>query len=163
MQDSFKTGSFLVELNHTDIALIPKVPSPLDMTQLRPINLCNTTYKIISKIIVQRLRPLLPELISPNQVAFIPRRQIQDNIVVAQEILHKFKITKGKKGYVAWKIDLAKTYERFQWSFIRDVCMEVGIGGKLMDLIMWCITSVRYRVMLNGESTESCTSGADIR
>ncbi|KAK4848534.1 hypothetical protein QYF36_014292 [Acer negundo] len=81
--DSFKSGTFPTNINQTLIALIPKVPSPLNMSQIRPINLCNSTYKIISKVIVQKLRNLLPELVSPNQVAFVTGRQIQDNIVVA--------------------------------------------------------------------------------
>ncbi|KAL5783154.1 hypothetical protein ACOSP7_008183 [Xanthoceras sorbifolium] len=86
------------------------------MANLRPISLCNTTYKIISKIIVARLRQHLPKFISPNQVAFEPKRQIQDNIVIAQEVLHKFKTMKGKKGFFAWKIDFAKAYNKLQWS-----------------------------------------------
>ena len=135
VRDSFRVGSFPDILNHTIIALVPKVPSPLDMTQLRPISLCNTTYKVISKVIVQRLRSLMPKVVSPNQVAFIPGRQIQDNIVVAQEVLHKFKFIKGKQGYVAWKIDLAKAYDKLQWNFISNVLMDVGIGGSFLKLI----------------------------
>ncbi|KAK0578928.1 hypothetical protein LWI29_018508 [Acer saccharum] len=163
VRESFRVGSFPAELNQTLITLVPKVPSPLDMSQIRPISLCNTTYKAISKIIVQRLRSLLPKLISPNQVAFIPRRHIQDNIVVAQEAFHKFKSMKGKKGYVAWKIDLAKAYDRIQWSFIRQVISEVGIEGSFRDLIMWCITSVNYRVVLNGEVSDQFSPGCGIR
>ncbi|KAK3220958.1 hypothetical protein Dsin_014928 [Dipteronia sinensis] len=125
---SFKLGTFPVELNQTFTTLIPKGFCPLDMTQLKPISVCNTSYKIINKVIVQRLRGLLPKVVSPNQVAFIPGRQIQDNIVVAQGVLHKFKSMKEKKkGFVAWKIDLAKAYDKLQWSFISNVLMGVGI------------------------------------
>ncbi|KAK2653125.1 hypothetical protein Ddye_012981 [Dipteronia dyeriana] len=133
------------------------------MSQLRPISLCNTTYKVISKIIVQRLRHLVPNIISPNQVAFVPGRQIQDNIVVAQEVLHKIKTMKGRSGYFAWKIDLAKAYDRLQWNFIWKVLGEVGIDGKMVDLIMNCISSVQYRIVLNGEVTTSFTLGSGIR
>ncbi|KAK3183242.1 hypothetical protein Dsin_030528 [Dipteronia sinensis] len=82
--DSFNTGTFPIDINYTLISLVPKVPSPFDMTQIRPISLCNTTYKIISKIIVQRLRDIMLLLVSPNQVAFVPGRQIQDNIVIVK-------------------------------------------------------------------------------
>ena len=64
VKGSFRDGSFPCALNQTLITLVPKVPSPLEMTQLRPISLCNTVYKLVSKIIVQRLRVLLPEIIS---------------------------------------------------------------------------------------------------
>ncbi|KAK2640627.1 hypothetical protein Ddye_028422 [Dipteronia dyeriana] len=147
--DSFKTGTSPDKINRTLITLVPKVPSLLNMSQLRPIRLCNTIYKTISKFVVQRLRSLLPNLISPNQVAFVPGRQIKDNIVVAQEVLHKFKSMKGKKGYIAWKIDLAKAYDKLQLSFIRNVIMEVGFDGKFVDLIMWCISSVQYQATSN--------------
>ena len=163
VKGSFRNGSFPCALNQTLITLVPKVPSPLEMTQLRPISLCNTVYKLVSKIIVQRLRVLLPEIISPNQVAFVPGRQIQDNIVVAQEALHKFKVMKGKKGLVTWKIDLAKAYDKIQWGFIRHVLMEIGVRGILLDLIMWCVTSVQYRVVINGEVSEPFTPGCGIR
>ncbi|KAK2645858.1 hypothetical protein Ddye_021053 [Dipteronia dyeriana] len=92
--ESFRIGSFPIELNQTLITLIPKIPSPLNMIHLRPISLCNTTYKVISKVIVQRIRNLMPNLIRPNQVTFVPGRQIQDNFIVAQEVLHKFKYMK---------------------------------------------------------------------
>ena len=81
--DCFRRGRVHSDVNNTLISLIPKIPNPTSLTQFIPISLCNTSYKIISKILVQRLRGLLPELVSPNQVAFIPGRQIQDNIVVA--------------------------------------------------------------------------------
>ncbi|KAL5773508.1 hypothetical protein ACOSP7_013099 [Xanthoceras sorbifolium] len=133
------------------------------MAQLRPISLCNTIYKVVSKVIIQRLRPLLPLLVSPNQVAFIPGRHIQDNVVIAQEVLHKLKIMRGKKGYLAWKIDLAKAYDKLQWSFICRVLEEVGIKGSFRDLIMSCITSVDYKVIMNGEVTESFSPSCGIR
>ena len=112
VSDCFNLGSEPRELNETLISLIPKVPNPVSMMQFRLISLCNTTYKVLSKILVQRLRGLLPDLVSPNQVAFVPGRQIQDNIIIAQEVFHKFKTMKGKTGYIAWKIDLAKAYDK---------------------------------------------------
>ncbi|KAK3185155.1 hypothetical protein Dsin_032441 [Dipteronia sinensis] len=83
-------GSVPRNINHTLITLIPKVSNPINMTFFRPISLCNINYKILSKTLVQRLRLLIPKLVSPNQVAFDSGRQIQDNTVIAQEVLHKF-------------------------------------------------------------------------
>ncbi|KAK4850034.1 hypothetical protein QYF36_003261 [Acer negundo] len=103
--DSFKTCTFFANLNQTLIVLIPKVPSPLEISQLCPISLCKTAYKIISKVVVQILKDLMPTLISLSQVAFILGRQILDNIVVAQEVLHKFKIMKV----------VAKAMEYMEW------------------------------------------------
>ncbi|XP_021810643.1 uncharacterized protein LOC110753955 [Prunus avium] len=151
VKDCFLTASLPENINETLIALVPKIEGHVSMTQLRPISLCNTLYKVISKILVARLRPYMASLVSPNQVSFVPGRQIVDNIVVAQEMLHKFKISKGGKGFIAWnfiawKVDLSKAYDRLSWDFIREVVWEVGICGRILELLMQCINSVRYKL-----------------
>ncbi|KAL6203603.1 hypothetical protein ACLB2K_027303 [Fragaria x ananassa] len=150
-------------LNNTLIALIPKVASPLSMKQMQPISLCNTLYKVVSKIIVQRLRPMMSMLVSPSQVSFIPSRNIIDNIIVAQEMLHKFRNSKGNLEFMAWKIDLAKAYDKLQWQFIESVLWEVGIRGKLLQLMIQCFTSVNSRVIFNGEATEDFCPESGLR
>ena len=76
----FKSGVMPEVVNDTAIVLIPKVPFPKELKDFRPISLCNVIYKIVSKSLVNRLRPLLMELISENQSAFIPGRLISENI-----------------------------------------------------------------------------------
>lgn len=86
----FRSCEVPAVLNRTLITLVPKVENPLTMMQLRPISLCNTFYKVLTKILVGRLRPLMKHLVSPNQVSFIPGRFFSDNITLAQELLNKF-------------------------------------------------------------------------
>lgn len=83
----------LEELNQTYITLIPKVQGACNFAKFRPISLCNFRYKVITKILVARLRPLLRKLIDLAQVAFIPNRNITENVVLAQEVVHCFKHT----------------------------------------------------------------------
>ncbi|KAE8705254.1 hypothetical protein F3Y22_tig00110429pilonHSYRG00378 [Hibiscus syriacus] len=85
VNSALETGSFPIELNHTLIALILKVGSSNSIKQFRPISLCTVAYKIITKVLVNRLRPLLDKLVSPLQASFIPGRQAVDNILLAQE------------------------------------------------------------------------------
>ncbi|KAI5323749.1 hypothetical protein L3X38_032821 [Prunus dulcis] len=91
VNDFFTNNIPLQDLNHTNITIIPKVDSPETVNHYRPISLCNVSYKIITKILVNRLKPLLSKCISRNQGAFGPGRSIFDNILIAHELFHDFK------------------------------------------------------------------------
>jgi hypothetical protein len=103
---------FTFFMNMTNIVLIPKVKNPTRVTEFRSVSLCNVTYKIISKVLANRLKRILPHFISPIQSAFTPERLIMDNVLVAYETLHIMhsRIT-GKKGYMANKLDMSKAYD----------------------------------------------------
>lgn len=111
VQQCFNTKNIPEEVNATQVVLIPKLPNPETIKHFRPISLCNVTYKIITKIIVNRIRPLLPDLISPNQSSFILGRTTTDNVIITQEIIHTLRNKKGKPGGMVFKIDLEKAYD----------------------------------------------------
>ncbi len=106
IQHFFLSGELLKEVNKNLIVLIPKSQSPTSFNHYKPISLCNIIYKTNAKLIVLRLGPLLPKLISPNQSAFVPERWIAENEVVVQEMLHTFKKSKSKAWMMAIKLDL---------------------------------------------------------
>lgn len=88
------------------------------MFDFKPISFCNILYKLISKVLANRLKLILPRIISPTQSVFVPRRLILDNIIVAFEILHSMNSKgKGQQGYMALKLDMSKAYDRVKWSF----------------------------------------------
>lgn len=101
VQQFFLSGVLPPDLNRTVISLIPKVPHPERLDQYRPISLCNYTYKIISKVIANCLKPYLPVLISPEQSAFVSDCQIQDNILIVQKVLHQLKVRKCRRQFRA--------------------------------------------------------------
>jgi hypothetical protein len=88
VQSCFRGGFFLKEINHTNMALIPKIDNPSRVNQFRSINLINFNYKIISKILANRFKILVHKFVSPYQLAFIKGQFIQDNNVMAHEIFH---------------------------------------------------------------------------
>lgn len=96
------------DLNKTCLVLIHKVPKPEFINQVRPIALCDTVYKCLTKVIVDRLKQTLRERISPHQASFVPRCKLHDNIIITKEMVHSKLRMRGKKKYIAIKIDLEK-------------------------------------------------------
>ena len=138
------------ELNRTHITLIPKIPGPETLNNYRPISLCNTVYKIVSKILVAWLRPLLGKLISPCQSAFIPGRKGMDNAIIVQELINTISRKKGRHGFMAVKIDLEKAYDKLEWGFIREMLIRINLPQNIIKLIMSCVSTVSTSIVVNG-------------
>jgi len=113
-------------------------------------------YKLVSKVLANRLKQVLPDVISPSQSAFVPGRLISDNILIAYEITHYMRRKKkGKTSYAAVKLDMSKAYDRVEWSFLKQMMVKLGFNQRWVELIMICVSSVTYRVRVNGDLTES--------
>jgi hypothetical protein len=150
--------------NETIVVLIPKVQTPESMKDLRPISLCNVVYKLISKVLANRLKCILDEVISPNQSAFVPGRLISDNTILAYEMSHFMKRKRsGKKSYMAAKLDMSKAYDRVEWSFLERVMIKLGMCNQFVENVMKCVRSVTYRFKVNGNITDTITPGRGLR
>lgn len=163
VKQCFSTQLIPEEINATQIVLIPKLENPETLKQFRPLSLCNVTYKTITKIIVNRLRPMLSELVSPNQSSFIPGRTTTDNIIITQEIIHTLRSKKGKIGGMVLKIDLEKSYDRISWDFIRHTLKEFNLNPIWVNLIMNCVSNVNSSIIWNGEVLPSISVGKGLR
>ncbi|KAL2237394.1 UNVERIFIED_CONTAM: hypothetical protein Sindi_0931100 [Sesamum indicum] len=106
----FATGKLLKQVNCTLLAVIPKVHSPITVANFRPISCCNVIYKVIAKLLVQRLSVVLGKLVSPCQATFIPGRSIGDNILMAQELFTRYN-QKRLSPRCALKMDIRKAYD----------------------------------------------------
>ena len=128
------------------------------ITQFRPINLYNTLYKVISKIIFNRLKSYIAEIINPCRTGFVMGCKMSDNIILVKEIIGTMVRKKGPKGYLAFKLDLDKAYDRLEWSFIQDTLEFFHIPPNLIQLIMNMISSTRFHITWNGSSISEIAS-----
>ena len=143
--------SQLSDINKTHLVLIPKLKEPCLISQFRPISLCNVVYKIIAKVLANRLNIILPRCISNTQSAFVPGRLITDNALVAFEMFHTLKRKKKRKwGFYALKLDMEKAYDRVEWPFLQAVMNRMGFHLKWINMIMRCITLVSCSIVING-------------
>lgn len=124
--------------------------NPSTFSDLRPISLCNFCAKIISKIITNRLGPILPQIISLEQSGFTKNRAITDNILLVQELLQKLN-HKARGGNVIMKIDLYKAYDRLSRLFLLHVLRQFGFSEPFIDLIWRLICNCWYSVLVNGQ------------
>ena len=129
-----------------------------------PISLCNVLYKLFSKVLANRLKKLLPKIITEHQYAFVKDRLITDNILSAFETLHCMKnYESGSLSYVALKLDLSKTYDQVKWNFLEKLMMRMGFNDRWVGLIMTCVKTVTYLVLVNGEPKWLITPSRGIR
>ena len=157
------TASFPENFNHTFLTLIPKKKNPEFASDFRPISLCNVFYKIFSKVLANRLKRILPNIISKHQSAFTKSRLISDNILVAFESLHSMQRHKGKEDYMAIKLDTSKAYDRVEWHYLESVMVKIRFSDHWIKLLMLCVKSISYSILVNGEPKGMITSTRGIR
>ncbi|CAN1830709.1 Transposon TX1 uncharacterized 149 kDa protein [Linum perenne] len=160
----FQSGIMPSGWNDTHIALIPKVPHPDSMAQFRPISCCNFNYKIIAKVLTNRLKRWMPSLVTEMQAAFTGGRMIQDNIIMVHEVLHQFRIRKkGRKYDMMLKLGMRKAYDLVDWSCLDKLLHAYGFNDVWRGWIKACINTVRFSVMFNGTPSEFFSPSRGIR
>lgn len=151
-------------MNHTQLCLIPKVRDADKVSDYRPIILCTVSYKIISKILVLRLKKILGNIISDTQAAFVPGRKISDNVMVAHELMHALKSKKDcAEQYIAIKTDINKAYDRVEWNFLEEVMRKMGFSDIWIRWIMVCVRSVTFSIIINDSDYGSIQPSREIR
>ncbi|XP_074290815.1 uncharacterized protein LOC141617518 [Silene latifolia] len=145
------SGAVLKEMNRTFIALIPKCDSPEAVKDYWPISLCNVFMRIITKCITNRMQKVMGYLVGDHQNAFLAGRSISDNILLAHKAIHKVNThNHGKFGKVAFKADMSKAFDRVRWDFLQAVLLTFGFPPRLVRMIMNCVSTVSYEILLNG-------------
>jgi len=151
VKNYFRTSYMKQSMNHTNLCMIPKITNLVTLSDYRPIALCNFLYKIISKCLVERLKRHLDAIVSDPQAAFIPGRLVNDNVMIAHEMMHSLKVRKRvSQSYMAVKTDVSKDYDRVEWNFLETTMRLFGFSEQWINWIMGTVRSVNYSVLING-------------
>eukprot|EP00253_Pinus_taeda_P026308 PITA_26308 len=161
VEDSRRSGTILKSFNSTFLALIPKEENAQTPEKFKPIALCNVIYKIISKFIANRLKPILPNLFSEEQSGYVEGRQILDNILLAQEMVHTLQIK--KKAGMLMQLDLSKAFDKVNWNYLEVVLIAFGFDKKWNKWILALIKSSSFSILVNGSPSETFTPSRGIR
>ncbi|GJZ52696.1 RNA-directed DNA polymerase, eukaryota, reverse transcriptase zinc-binding domain protein [Tanacetum coccineum] len=148
IKEFFSSGKLLGEVNATLISLVPKSLTPQKVSDFRPIACCNVVYKCISKILTNRIKSALNQIVDDNQSDFVPRRAITDNILLTQELLKGYNCINGPIR-VSFKTDIPKAYDAVNWNFIEDMLQNFGFPYKIIKWIMICITTPKFTICVN--------------
>uniref|UniRef100_A0A803NT39 Reverse transcriptase domain-containing protein n=1 Tax=Cannabis sativa TaxID=3483 RepID=A0A803NT39_CANSA len=109
------------------------------------------------------MRPLLHEIISPYQSTFVPGRWIAENSIMVHEVMDSLKKLKGRDGFVGLKLDMSKAYDRIEWCFLEKTMASFGFVSKFIQLVMKCISSVSFSILLNGGPLKQFPPGRGLR
>ncbi|XP_020256684.1 uncharacterized protein LOC109833427 [Asparagus officinalis] len=149
IEEFFKNGKMLGMVNSTSITLIPKIKCPVSPSDYRPISCCNCIYKFISKILANRIRPILGSIVNDAQSAFVKGRQISSNISLAHELAKSYS-RKGISPRVMLSIDIRKAFDTVNWKFLKKMLEGLGFPRVMVKWILACISSPRFSISLNG-------------
>ncbi|GJZ34484.1 RNA-directed DNA polymerase, eukaryota [Tanacetum coccineum] len=148
----FNSGAIPNGCNSSFIALIPKIPNVNLVKDFRPISLIRSMYKIIAKILANRLVGVLGDIVNEVQSAFIAERQILDGPFILNEVLQWCKLK--KKQSLIFKVDFEKAFDSIRWDFLNDILKKFGFGDKWCNRIQRCLRSSRGSIIINGSPTE---------
>lgn len=150
---AFGTGVMDLQVFETLMVLIPKGDHPSTLRDYCPISLHNVIYKLVTKVLVNRLRPMPVDIVSPLYSSFIPGRGTVDNAIIPQEFIHHMHKSKRRKGEIIYKLDLEKAYDRVDWYFLRETLVLFGFPEDIISLIMSGLSTNSISLLWNGRKT----------
>ncbi|CAK8530761.1 unnamed protein product [Lathyrus sativus] len=158
----FEIGKIYKAFNSVVVSLIPKGQNSCEIKDYRPIVVCTTFYKIISKILTDRLGSVIPSVVNHNQAAFIPGQNIHNHIMLATGLIKDY-TRKGGTPRIMMQIDLQKAYDMVNWRALECIMKEMGFPNKFIQLTMLGITTLSYSFNIMGEYIDILQAKRGIR
>ncbi|GJU27326.1 cysteine-rich receptor-like protein kinase [Tanacetum coccineum] len=138
--------------NSSFVTIIPKVTDPIGLGDFHPISLIGCYYKIIAKVLAERIKRVVGKVVGDVQNAFIKGRYILDGVLIANEVVGHLRKTRSK-GLI-FKVDFEKAYDSLNWRFLGDIMKKMGFGNKWCKWIDCCLRSSTMSILVNGSPTE---------
>lgn len=154
VQSVFRMGFSPKGINSTILALVPKKTDSSEMRNYRPIACCKVLYKVVSTILANMLKVVLPRIISENQSAFVKGRLLMENMLLASELVkgyHKDSVSPR----CVMKIDISKAFNFVQWFFLLQILVALGFLERFIHWIKLCATTPSFSVQVNGDLARS--------
>jgi hypothetical protein len=161
VEESRTSGKVLSAFNATFLTLIPKEERVTHPKQFRPIALCNVIYKIITKVIALRLKPILSYIISKEKVGYVEGRKIMDSVILAHEVIHSLKATRTPGMLI--KLDLSKAFDRISWKYMSSLLEAFGFDNLWVAWIMRLTSSAFFSILVNGVPSQPFSPSRGIR
>ncbi|GLU01659.1 hypothetical protein SLE2022_189580 [Rubroshorea leprosula] len=161
LHEFHKNGKLVRGLNTSFIVLVPKVDNPQKIEEYRPISLIGVMYKILAKLLANRLKVALDGIVGEQQMAFIRGRQLMDGVVVANEVIDDVK--KKRKETFLFKIDFEKAYDKVSWVFLDYMMLRMGFCEIWRNWIMECLRTNLVSILVNGSPTRQFTVTRGLR
>ena len=143
-KEFYEKKKFVRSLNATFLVLIPKKGNVEDIKDYRPISLLGSLYKILAKVLANRLRRVMDKVISPSQNAFVEGRKILDAALIANEAVDS--MLRRNDGGVVCKLDIEKAYDHLNWEYVLEVMRRMGFGQRWLSWISWCMSAVSFSI-----------------
>ena len=151
LDEFYNNASFPKGSNASFIALIPKIKDPQALNDYRPISLIGCVYKVVSKLLANRLALILPQLIDERQSAFMKGRHILHGVMIANEVIAEAK--SKNKPCMFFKVDFEKAYDSVSWGFLNYMMLRMGFCERWRKWIHGCLATASVSILINGSPT----------
>ncbi|GJX11596.1 putative RNA-directed DNA polymerase, eukaryota, reverse transcriptase zinc-binding domain protein [Tanacetum coccineum] len=151
LENFFQSACFPKGCNSSFIALIPKIGDAKFVSDFRPISLIGCQYKIIGKLLANRLSTVIGSCVSFEQSAFIKGRNILDGPLVLNECMAWYR--KRSKALMVFKVDFEKAFDSLRWDYLDVIMEKLGFGFKWRMWISGCLKNSRASILINGSPT----------